>query len=220
MNTKSGIGEVNAQLSNYKEHGDMDYETTNGRATVLGERDDALDGRAAALDGRAAALDGRAAALDERAAALDERDDALERDGDKMARPPFGCSPACNRVRTNGLNDRDLLTIKNVFKFLSGSTENVTVHIETRADGIAVDVRSFASVEPQPLIRHPQPSSKNSDGNAVAKEKVQNGDGVKDRIWGLIGKIHIVVQTVSNSIKIWEICQAVSLIGLGMFGGS
>ena len=204
MNTKSEIGEVNAQLRDeLKEHGDMDYETMS---RIVGERDDALDERAAALD--------------RRAAVLDERDDALERDGDKTAHPPFGCSPACNRVRTNGLNDRDLLTIKNVFKFLSGSTENVTVHIETRAEGIAVDVCRFASVEPQPLTHHPQPSSKNSEGNAVAKEKVQNGDGVKNRIWGIMGKIKDGVLVGASAIKIWEFSQPVFLMVLSVLGCS
>ena len=197
MNTKSEIGGVNAQLRDeLKEHGDMDYEIMS---RSIGERDDALG---------------------ELTETLGELTETLEREGDETARPPFGCSPACMLARADELNDRDLLTIKNVFKFLSGSTENVTVHIETRADGVAVDVRRFASVEPQPLTHHPQPSSKNPEGNAVAKEKVQNGDGVKDRIWGLIGKINVVVQTVSNSIKTWEFFQAVSLIGLGMFGGS
>ena len=205
MNTKSEIGDMNAQLRGelLKEHGDMDYETPDR-----------------SVDERADALDERADALDERAEALDERDDALERDGDETERPPFGCAPACILARAAELNEGDLLIINDGLVVLSRQYEDSTVHIKSRADGIDIDVRRLDNVEPQPLNPHSQPTSKTSEENAAAKENPQSGNGVKDRIWGLIGKIHVVVQTVSNSIKIWESFQAVSLIGLGMFGGS
>ena len=216
MNMKPEIVEVNAQLrGELEEHGDMDYETMS---RIVGEHDDALNERAAALDRRAAVLDERAEALDARAAALDERDDVLELDGDKTAHPLFGRSPARNRVHTNGLNDRDLLTIKNAFEFLSRSTENVALHIETRADGTTVDVRRLDSVEPQPITPHSQPASK--EGNAVAKEKAQSGNSVKDRISGLMDKIKDGSQIGSNVVKILEFLQAISPMGLSILGGS
>lgn len=151
---------------------------------------------------------------------LGEITETLEREGDETARPPFGRSPACNCVCTSEPNEDDLLRISKDFIVLSRQLENATVHIETEAVSISVDVCRLDSAEPQPLTHHPQPASKTSEENSVAKEKAQSGNGVKDRIWGLMGKIHVVVQTVSNSIKIWEVSQAVSLIGLGMFGGS
>ena len=157
MNTKSEIGGANAQLRDeLKEHGDMDYEIMSRsigerddalgeRDDALGERDDALDERAAVLDRRAAVLDERAAALDERAAALDERDDALderaaaldERGGDETARPPFGCSPACNRIYTGGLNEGDLLVINRDSITLSRQLENTAMNgVKNRIGGI------------------------------------------------------------------------------------
>ena len=158
--------------------------------------------------------------LGERDDALDELTAALELGGDETAIPLFGRSPACNCVCTGEPNEDDLLIISKDFIVLSRQLENATVHVETESGSISVDVRRLDSVEPQPLTPHSQPASKTSEENAVPKEKAQSGNGVKDRIWGLIGKIHVVVQTVSNSIKIWEFFQAVSLIGLGMFGGS
>ena len=163
MNTKSEIGEVNAQLrGELKERGDMDYETISRN-------------------------------VDELKDTLDELMAALERNGNETARPPFGRSSACNLARADGANQGDLPTVNNIFIILN-SVESLTPHS--------------------------QPASKTSEENAAAKENPQSGNGVKDRIWGLIGKIHVVVQTVSNSIKIWEFFQAASLIGLGMFGGS
>ena len=155
---------------------------------------------------------------------IDDRSDALEqieRDEYETARPLFGHSSICNRVCTVGSNDRDSLVIKNAFEFWSRSTENVALHIETRADGITVDVRRLDSVEPQPLTHHPQPASKTPEENAVAKEKAQSGNSVKDRLSGLMGKIKDGVQIGSNAIKILEFFREVaSLIGLGVFGVS
>ena len=153
---------------------------------------------------------------------IDDLRDALiqiEQENHETARPLFGRSSTRNRVHADGTNKEDLLIAKGDLVISIRQPKNTSVHIESGSDSITVNVSCLDSVEPQPT-HHPQPSSKNSDGNAVDKEKVQNGDGVKDRIWGLIGKVHVVVQTVSNSIKIWEIFQTVPLIGLGMFGGS
>ena len=154
---------------------------------------------------------------------IDDLRDALiqiEQENHETARPLFGHSSTRNRVHADGTNEGDLLIAKGDLVISIRQPKNTTVHIESGADSTTVNVSCLDSVEPQPFTLHPQPSSKNSEVNAVDKEKVQNGNGVKDRIWGLIGKIHVVVQTVSNSIKIWEFFQAASLIGLGMFGGS
>ena len=154
---------------------------------------------------------------------IDDLRDALiqiEQENHETARPPFGRSSTRNRVHADGTNEGDLLIAKGDLVISIRQPKNTTVHIESGADSTTVNVSCLDSVEPQPLTHHPQPASKTPEENAAAKENPQSGNGVKDRIWGLIAKIHVVVQTVSNSIKIWEFSQAVSLIGLGMFGGS
>lgn len=185
MNTKSEIGEVNAQLrGEFKEHGDMDYETTSR-------------------------------SVDERAAAIDERD------GEETVHPPFGCSPARNRICTGGLNEGDLLIINREFITLSRQLENATIHIETESGNIDVDVRRSDSVEPQFITRHSQPASKTaSEGDEVDDEKVQAVNGVKDRIWGIMGKIKDGVMIGASAIKLWEFFQSFFLMVLSVLGCS
>ena len=185
MNTKSEIGEMNAQLrGELKEHDDMDYETLN--------------------------------------MSFDERSEALnKRDGEETERPPFGCSPACNRICTGGLNQRDLLIINRDFITLSRQLENATIHIETESGNIDVNVRRSDSVEPQFIMYHSQPTSKTaSDGDEVDKEKVQVMNGVKSRIGGIMGKIKDGVLVGASAIKIWEFSQPVFLMVLSVLGCS
>ena len=192
MNTKSEIGEVNAQLrGELKEHGDMDYETIS---RSVGERDDALGELTETLG--------------ERDDALGELTETLELAGDETAHKPFGRSSTRNRVHADETNEGDLLIAKGDLVISIRQPKNTTVHIESRADSTTVNVSCFDSVEPQLLTPHSQPASKTSEENAVAKEKAQSGNGVKDRISGLMGKISIGLQTISSMITIWGASQS------------
>lgn len=148
---------------------------------------------------------------------LDELEQ-VEQDEYEMARSLLGRSSICNCVRPDALNEGDLLRISRDFIVLSRQLESATVHVE--ASSITVDIRRLDSVEPQPLIRHSQTAPKTSEGSAVDDEKVQSRNSVKDRIWGLTGKVKDGVQFISNVIKILEFFQPVFLMGLSVLGGS